>query len=143
MNEKASRRSETLSRPYRLRFLQANTHFATFLNFRDLQYLHFLCTFRVEMEKNMENHLVDPTEKAENAESHSHRSKLRISAFSTNFVILGGQILEILRFPMIFIVFRCDFDENLSEFHEIFGIFVASVRNFDGLGVRRLPRKFK
>ena len=29
----------------------------------------FFCTFGVEVEKAMENHLVDPTKKAENAES--------------------------------------------------------------------------
>ena len=54
-----------------------------------------LCTFGVEVEKTMENHLVDPTEKAENAESsenvtdkrnHSlHRSELKIPAKITNF----------------------------------------------------------
>ena len=46
---------------------------------------------------------------------------LRTQNFSifNRFWYFFGKILENLRFRMIFIVFWCDFNENLSEFHEI------------------------
>ena len=43
----------------------------------------FLCTFGVEVEKTMENHLVDPTEKAENAESSENVTDKRNQKYIT------------------------------------------------------------
>ena len=45
--------------------------------------LTILCTFGVEVEKTMENHLVDPTEKAENAESSENVTDKRNQKYIT------------------------------------------------------------
>ena len=49
---------------------------------RSTRYTH-LCTFGVEVEKTMENHLVDPTEKAENAESSENVTDKRNQKYIT------------------------------------------------------------
>ena len=66
-----------------------------------------LCTFGVEVEKTMENHLVDPTEKAENADLSEN-----VTAPNSEFqhfqqiLIFSGKILENLRLRIKLIVCR-------------------------------------
>ena len=52
-------------------------HFSTSTRFA------YFCTFGVEVEKTMENHLVDPTEKAENAESSENGNDRRNQKYIT------------------------------------------------------------
>ena len=51
--------------------------------FRYIGRFTFLRTFGVEVEKTMENHLVDPTEKAENAESSENVTDKRNQKYIT------------------------------------------------------------